>query len=403
MMTPTRTRWVARLVTALLFAGAVAGCARPREYVLPRNAPQPPPPDLTPAGPLASGRPALPADAVALVALTDGAETRFEAITPAGETDVLIEPSVVAGDSISLRDGRLAFLALRGLDPAQNSIQVHDLAGDQGWEVRPEAGHIILGFTLGPGGTAVAYLEADARVAGSAVPWWVVTADLNTGRKQIRLGEVSDVALLPIAWTDEWLLYHGITPFGKQAHGLWRAPLSGERPQPVLSEADFVGRPQVSPAGDRLAFLGADAGFLPASYGGGEPPANAVRVLDVAQGRQHDLAAPAAGRDWAALTWLPSGAVAALGGDWDAASNHFVHRGVYSLGASGEPAPDQVLGAAGGELIALAACPSGAWLAAARNSAGIELLQAGRAAPLAQLPAAGLDWMACTQTAGTGS
>lgn len=367
--------------------------------------PAPPPvvgplPTLSPAVRPATPASDLPVDAIGLAALTYAAQTTIFTLRDAGAPEPLAGPTVLDERSLSVRGDTLAYLVLPGPDPSEDFIEVHGLARGDGWQVRPDGGRLIFGFALASDGTRLAYLDADARVVGTRVPWRVVSVDLATGSKSVIVDDRDGgFSLLPLAWTRETIIFRGLTPFTAQHHGLWVARPDGSDLRQIAAEADFVGLPLLSPAGDRLALLVADPAHLPAGYGPGEPPPNAIRVVDLRSGQSTLIAPPEAGQGWTGAEWTPEG-LAAMMTAWDSESLAFVPRSLlaFDLQAGGPPALR--FSAGEGELTHWAACPGGGWLAALRSGDRIQIVGSRAAEPVAAFEAfegRAIDWLVCIE------
>lgn len=385
------------------------------------------PPALVAARRTTASTTRLPPRALALAALTESAQTTFIALDAEGQTDAFAGPFVVDGRTITLavsqRDasrskveklhaGVLAYLILPGLDPTQNYIEVHELTRRSGWRIQAEEGNAIFGFALEAQGTRLVYLEADARAVGTRVPWWVVAVDLANGVKSVMLdgAQAGAVGLLPLDWSADTILFRGLTPFTNQYHGLWATDSDGSDLRPVIAETDYVGRPRLSPEGDRLALLVSDPSALPIARrnaSAGEPPANTIRILDLRQGELTGVSPSAPERDLASLDWTPDGLMVIAGG-WGADRNAFDHRSVVLWPSPPAPLPSgsaplgkgetqlSILYSTNrGEITRLAACPDGGWLAAVQFDDKTQIIRAGRAAPLAEFVGPVIDWLAC--------
>lgn len=386
---------LAGLALCLLRAGD-----RQREDGLPA-APSPTlaPPALTPASRAALSSTRLSSRAIALAALTEAARTTFVSLDAEGGAEALAGPFVVDGHTIVLRAGVLAYRVLPGLDPTQNYIEVRELARGSGWQVRAEDGNAIFGFALDPQGARLIYLEADARAVGSRVPWWVVSVDLATGAKGIVLdgAQTGLAGLLPLDGSSEMILFRGITPFTDQHLGLWTIASDGSSLRPILAEADYVGLPRLSPEGDRLALLASDPSALPiarGNAGAGEPPANAIQILDLRRGELRLVSPPSPQRDLASLEWTTNGLIA-VAGEWDADRNAFLHRSIVEFQPDSETTPGVLYSTEDGEITRLTPCPDDGWLAVIRFGDRTQIIYAGQAEPAAEFVGPALDWLAC--------
>jgi len=399
-------RWLG--VVLVLFAGAalylrVSDVRRPAN-LLSAPAPAPAPLALTPANRVTSIPASLPPGAFGLAALTETAQTTFIVAGIDGKAEPIAGPLVVDPRSVVFRAGALAYLVMPGLDPTGNYIEVDELARGEGWQIRPEAGSAIFGFALDPQGTRLVYLEADTRVAGARIPWWVIGADLASGAKTVILdgAQLGAVAFLPLDWSPKMILLRGLTPFSDQHHGLWVARPDGSGLRQVATEADYVGGPRLAlrPDGDHLALLASDPSALPVARqmaGAGEPPANLLRILDLRSAQFTVVLPPIPERGLAAAEWT-SGGLLALAGEWDADRNAFVHRSVIELRSEKGTPPEPLYSTGEGEITQLAPCPDGGWLAAIQVRDRTQIIRVGQAEPVAEFVGPVLDWLACVSS-----
>lgn len=247
----------------------------------------------------------------ALLSVTQDAHTAVVALNARGAVP-LTEPQVVGKIQLSAAGHVLAYEVLEGINPLHNVVEVTDLATGAAWRVAPGEGCAVFGFTLDATGERLALLQVAMRGRFKPAPWQVSVVDFASGRASA-LGPArpQEVALEPVAWsnaTDEILL-HAFVPFQADgAAGLWAVGVDGSRLRPLLEETDYVGKPRLSPDGRLIAFFASEPENLPQEYvtSPGEPPANALRLLDLATGETRTLMVDAA-RAFDALAWDAAG------------------------------------------------------------------------------------------------
>ena len=332
---------------------------------------------------------------LAVAALTQGARTSLVAVLP-NETFPIQAPQVMDGPSTLLRASTLAYLVLPGLDPTENYIEARDLTEARAWRIQADEGGVLFGVALDPEGAQLAYLEVDSRLAGAKLPWRVVTVDLSTGARETILDGSGDgkVALLPVDWAPGTLLYRGLTPFTAEYLGLWASRADGSDLRRLANEAEYLGRPRLSPEGDLVAFLAFDPGVPPSLFGRGEPAATSIRVLDVRTGEISVVLGTDSQHEFTDLQWASEGLLA-VQGDWDASQNAFVDRRIIQLKPEAGSLPEVAYSATGGEVVRLASCRDGGWLAAVQYGDHLRLVQSHRSVALAKVEGANLEWMAC--------
>lgn len=239
-------------------------------------------------------RPRAPA-AAAVLARAQGAYTVFIALDQAARETASTQPLLIGRKGLSASGEVLAYQVVEGLDPLDNDLTVVDFERGAAWRIDPLGDCAVLGFALDPPGQRLALLQVSMR--GQLLPagWQIGVIHLPSNRAYALQPErPAAVALAPVAWsgsTDEILL-RGFVPF--QAYGsagLWAASADGSHLRQLMPEEGFVGEPALSPDGRQLAVLASDPTRLPGGYHAraGEPPANALRLLDLATERQRDL------------------------------------------------------------------------------------------------------------------
>ncbi|MBI3761139.1 MAG: hypothetical protein HY260_04670 [Chloroflexi bacterium] len=213
---------------------------------------------------------------------------------------------------------------------------------------------------------------------------------------QTGLGEI---ALSPIGWSPQMILFRGLIPFTDQHRGLWASRPDGSEVRQIAVEEDFVGLPQFSPEGDRLALPVSDLSALPAGYGAGEPPANIIRILDLRDGHQAVIGPSVARQTVAGLEWTSDG-LAALVGKWDADRAISAYRSAVVWSPAADGGGERVLLSTGAsELSHLAACPDGSWLVAIQSGGDAQIVRADEKSltTIAVRHGPALDWLACWQ------
>jgi len=159
--------------------------------------------------------------------------------------------------------------------------------------------------------------------------------------------------------TDE-IVVRAFVPFQADgAAGLWAVDADGSHLRPLLSETDYVGTPRLSPDGRLLAFFASEPENLPEEYvtSPGEPPANALRVLDLVTGETRTLAVDTM-RAFDALAWDVAGERLYFSrGTWRDPERTFRFDEILSLPVS-HSAPE-VVARAPGSVVSLQPCAGG--------------------------------------------
>lgn len=332
------------LVTVLLVAGCRAATARDSLPLTTASVPTLVP--LTPGEQSPCQRPTLQAISspvhapgptpYALFAVTQYAHTTVVALSARGPVS-LTEPQAVGEIRLSSAGRALAYEALAGINPLGNVVVVADLATGAAWQVAPGEGCALSGFTLDSSGDRLALLQVAMRGRFKPAPWQVSVVDLASGQSStLGPAQPQEVAFEPVAWsraTDEIVL-RAFVPFQVDgAAGLWAVRPDGSHLRRLLHETDYVGGPQLSPDGRLLAFFASEPDNLPEEYvaSPGEPPANALRVLDLLAGETHTLAVDPA-RAFDALAWDAEGERLYLTrGAWQGAERGFEFDEIVSL------------------------------------------------------------------------
>jgi dipeptidyl aminopeptidase/acylaminoacyl peptidase len=231
--------------------------------------------------------------------------------------------------------------------------------------------------------------EGLRRGIGRGAPWPVRQPALGAGTGD-RQSEGAGA-------TDEIVL-RAFVPFQADgAAGLWAVSADGSRLRPLLPETDYVGKPRLSPDGRLLAFFASEPENLPEEYvaSPGEPPANALRVLNLITGETRTLAVDTA-RAFDALAWDAAGERLYLTrGAWRGAERTFRFDEVVSLSVSHSTpevvtrAPESVVGlqpCAGGGLAYVTAQGRGAVVRWDGRSAAEWIVENGAVEILSCLP-----------------
>lgn len=256
----------------------------------------------------------------ALLAVTQHAHTTVVALDERGAAS-LTEPQAIGEIQLSA-DGRvLAYELLEGVNPLNNVVVAANLATGAAWRVAPGDGCAAFGFTLDVTGERLALLQVATRGRFKPAAWQVSVVEFASGRASaLAPARPQEVALEPVAWlrpeaqpegsavTDEIVL-RAFVPFQADGvAGLWAVRADGSRLRPLLPETDYVGKPRLSPDGRLLAFFASEPENLSEEYvaSPGEPPANALRVLNLRTGEVRTLAVDAE-RAFDALAWDAAG------------------------------------------------------------------------------------------------
>jgi len=261
-----------------------------------------------------------------LLAITRHAHTTILAWD--GEQAMPLTQPQLVGRTWWSADGQvLAYEALKGINPLDNAVVVADLAGGRAWRIRSEGGCAILGLALdatapplatleerepeGYGSVRGALLQVAMRGQFKPAPWQLALLDLKTGSSQVvGPAEPQEIAFEPLDWSRATeVILHAFVPFQADgAAGLWAVRSDGNGLRPLLAETEYVGRPQLSPDGQVLAFFASEPELLPPGYIAqpGEPPANVLRLLDLVSGETRTLATAGEGA-FGTLAWDGSG------------------------------------------------------------------------------------------------
>ncbi len=280
-----------------------------------------------------------------LLAVTQHAHTTVVALGTHGAVP-LMAPQVIGKIQPSATGRVLAYELLEGVNPLNNVVVVTDLATGAAWRVAPGGGCAAFGFTLDATGERLALLQVAMRGRLKPATWQVSVVDFASGRASVLApARPQEVALEPVAWlrpeaqsegsnaADEIVL-RAFVPFqANGAAGLWTAHRDGSRLRLLLPETDYVGKPRLSPDGRLLAFFASEPENLPEGYiaSPGEPPANALRVLNLITGETRTLAVDAT-RAFDVLAWDAAGERLYLSrGAWRDAERAFRFDEVVSL------------------------------------------------------------------------
>jgi hypothetical protein len=297
-----------------------------------------------------------------LLALTRHAHTTIMAWDGEQATP-LTQPQLMGKTRWSPDRQVLAYEALEGINPLDNVVVVADLATGRTWQISSEGGCAILGFTL-DGTGELGLLQVAMRGQFKPAPWQLTLLDLMTGNwRVIGPAEPQEVAFEPVGWsqaTDEIIL-HAFVPFQADgAAGLWAVRPDGSGLRPLLAETEYVGAPRLSPDGRLLAFFASEPELLPSGYIArpGEPPANALRLLDLVTGQTHTLATAGDGA-FGALAWDPSrGRIYFSRGAWEGPGLAFRFEKLLSVDVEASE-PPAVMARLAESIAGLQACNDG--------------------------------------------
>ncbi|MFQ6000219.1 MAG: TolB family protein [Anaerolineae bacterium] len=366
----------------------------------------PPPPSLpTPVAP-------LPESAVGLLAITQDASTTIMAVDPRGQLTALTERRVLDTSRLSFQSHVLAYLVLAGLDPADNFMEIINLVSGDRWRVHPSDGLAIFAHTLSPDGHLLVYLEVAMRGSGPVPSWQVLIFDVEEGRSRLVLrsgdldaqGGERGWAAEPILWSDATgeIYFQALVPYkGYEGHGIWAMRPDGSNLHQILEEASYLGTPQLSPDGLRLAYLATDLTHLSLRYWpiSGGPPAHLLKVISPLDG-QETLLAQEEGEVYGGLAWSPHGSDILLSrGAWQGSS--FRYRIILSVAADGSEQqvvvnlpPEQP-----GTIVGFHSCSTGGLLYLIREERGTRLMMRTGAAStsLLLLPQSKIEIIACLQ------
>ncbi|MFQ5684009.1 MAG: TolB family protein [Candidatus Binatia bacterium] len=196
---------------------------------------------------------------------------------------------------VSQNAERVAYLVRNGVNPAKNHIEILNLRQGKGQRIKPANNYAILGFTLAPHGTQLAYAGLNLRRSSSRrVHWRSGLADLEKFETRITAtsendGFPGDGIPVPFAWsgTTGEIYLRGLSPFRGMVHqGIWARKFAGSAVRRVLPEPSYTGVPRLSPDGRYLAYLTTRVEDFPPSYlpSPGAPPGNVLVVMNLLTG-----------------------------------------------------------------------------------------------------------------------
>ncbi len=208
---------------------------------------------------------------------------------PSGEMDMTGSPD------------RVAYLTREGVDPCRNYLEILSFKEGAIYQVKPENGFAILGFSFGSRPTELILTEMNLRDSRSRrAHWRTVLADVGTGDTRVAISsdsrrttaEAIPVPLGRSAETGE-AYFIGLLPFrGMIQGGLWAMSFDGQGPKEIAAETAYVGHPRLSADGDFLAYLSSNPESLPVRdiTAPGAPAGNVLVVTDLRKGRKISVA-----------------------------------------------------------------------------------------------------------------
>ncbi|MFQ5917436.1 MAG: hypothetical protein ACE5I0_06445, partial [Candidatus Binatia bacterium] len=193
---------------------------------------------------------------------------------------------------VSFAADRVATLVRKGVNPARNYVEILDMKQRRHQLVEPAKDSAILGFTLSPSGTQLAYAEMNLRKSNShRVHWSTKLTDLERHETQISVAAGPDRLdggriLVPFGWSNRTgeVYLQGLLPFrGMVNQGIWSMRPDGSGLRRILPEPSYTGLTRLSPDGGSLAYLAPRIEALPQGTvpRPGAPPGNVLVVVNL--------------------------------------------------------------------------------------------------------------------------
>ncbi|MFQ5851429.1 MAG: hypothetical protein ACE5JU_12670 [Candidatus Binatia bacterium] len=308
---------------------------------------------------------------------------------------------------VSFAAYRVATLVRKGVNPARNYIEVIDMNRRRRQLVEPAKDSAILGFTLSPSGTQLAYAEINLKKSNShRVHWRTKLTDLERNDTQISVASGPDRLAgegipVPFSWSSRTgeVYLQGLLPFrGMVHHGIWAMKPDGSGLRKILPEPSYTGLPRLSPDGGSLAFLAPRIEALPQGTIPlpGAPPGNVLVVVNLFTGEQSAWARQT--RDvFGTFAWSTSGReILVSRQEW--VENRFRDIALLSVGKDASLQLSKIVQSSSARLTGIGACEPGSFLWVEEDHQGTRVRGSGgnhKSSMLLSLPGGKIQLVGC--------